>query len=254
MQDAFGQCGGCPQTKPRNASVKSVQDIHQRSVGTSQVVRPLCGRFHQPTSLYGLRVRVGQERPLYKSAHCRGYSYHKKGSGDTLLRDKSLSLEQLETLVREYDTTVPPIQAYPRQSTRLDYAPPAFGCYFGQKEISLITHYAFEAFLFIGGCSEAEIEALFSCSLQTPLQVRNNRMAAIFFDELSRKNLICREWQLVIDKNGLLESSTGTKLTANKLSSALSQSQGNDIKYRPKFAEMAKQLQIISSTDKNENK
>lgn len=168
--------------------------------------------------------------------------------------NKSLSLEQLETLVREYDTTVPPIQAYPRQSTRLDYAPPAFGCYFGQKEISLITHYAFEAFLFIGGCSEAEIEALFSCSLQTPLQVRNNRMAAIFFDELSRKNLICREWQLVIDKNGLLESSTGTKLTANKLSSALSQSQGNDIKYRPKFAEMAKQLQIISSTDKNENK
>lgn len=57
--------------------------------------------------------------------------------------NKALSLEQLETLVREYDTTVPPIQAYPRQSTRLDYAPPAFGCYFGQKEISLITHYAY---------------------------------------------------------------------------------------------------------------
>ncbi len=118
----------------------------------------------------------------------------------------------------------------------------------------ILSFFTGQQYLFIGGCSEAEIEALFSCSLQTPLQVRNNRMAAIFFDELSRKNLICREWQLVIDKNGLLESSTGTKLTANKLSSALSQSQGNDIKYRPKFAEMAKQLQIISSTDKNENK
>ena len=123
--------------------------------------------------------------------------------------NKSLSLEQLELLVREYDTTVPPIQAYSHQSTRLDDAPPAFGCYFGPKEISLITRYAFEAFLFTVDYGEAEIEALFSCSLQTPLQVRNNRMAAIFFDELSRKDLICREWQLVIDKNGLLESSTG---------------------------------------------
>lgn len=168
--------------------------------------------------------------------------------------DKSPSMEQLESMVREYDTTLPQIQAYPRQSIRLDGVPPTFGCYFGQKEISLITQYAFEAFLFMGDCGEPEIEALFSCSLQTPLQVRNNRMAAIFFDELSRKDLICREWQLVIDKNGLLKSSTGSKLSASKLSSALSQSQGNDVKYRPKFAEMAKQLQKISSTAKNENK
>lgn len=121
-------------------------------------------------------------------------------------------------------------------------------------EISLITQYAFEAFLFIGTIGEAEIEALFSCALKTPLRVSNNRKAAIFFDELSRKNLICREWQLVIDKNNLLVSSTGTKLTSNKLSSALSQSQGNDIKYRPKFAQMAKELQKISPTAKNENK
>ena len=247
-QDAFGQRGGCPQAKPRDASVKSVQDIHQRSVGTPQVIRPFRGRFHQPTSLYGLRVRVRQEQPL------EGILTTRKDLVIRYFVSKSLSLEQLESLVREYDTTVPPIQAYSRQSTRLDDAPPVFGCYFGPKEISLITRYAFEAFLFTGDYGEAEIEALFSCSLQTPLQVRNNRMAAIFFDELSRKDLICREWQLVIDKNGLLESSTGTKLTANKLSSALSQSQGNDIKYRPKFAEMAKQLQIISSTAKNANK
>lgn len=169
--------------------------------------------------------------------------------------NKSPSQAQLCSMVEEYDTTIEPIQTYKLLSNRIgDVVPPAFGCYFGKMEISLITQYAFEAFLFIGTVGEAEIEALFSCALKTPLRVSNNRKAAIFFDELSRKNLICREWQLVIDKNSLLVSSTGTKLTSNKLSSALSQSQGNDIKYRPKFAQMAKELQKISPTAKNENK
>ncbi len=162
-----------------------------------------------------------------------------------------ISETQLCAMLEEYDTTLPPDLSRIRPSEQIVYAPPTFGCYFGKSEISLITHCVIEAFLFFGAISESEIESLFSCTLKTPLKVGNNRQAAIFFDELSRKNLICREWQLVIDKNGLLESSTGTKLTANKLSSALSQSQGNDIKYRPKFAEMAKQLQRISSTVKN---
>lgn len=167
---------------------------------------------------------------------------------------KTPSRAEMEAMVREYDTTTPPAHTYPCRAIKPDDVPPAFGCYFGQEEISLISRYAFEADLFKEDCGEAEIEALFSCSLQMPLQVKNNRMAAVFFDELSRKNLICREWQMVIDRNGLLVSSNGSKLTSNKLSSALSQSQRNDVKYRPRFAEMAKELQRISATDKNENK
>ena len=167
---------------------------------------------------------------------------------------KSPSAVQLCSMVEEYNTTMPPTHRFPSLSGYTNDIPPTFGCYFGKTEISLITQCAFEAFLFIGHCGEDEIEALFSCKLQTPLSVSNNRKAAIFFDELSRKDLICREWQMVIDKNGLLTSSSGSKLTSNKLSSALSQSRKNDVKYRPKFIEMAKQLQRIQTTAKNESK
>lgn len=167
--------------------------------------------------------------------------------------DESPSQEQMESMVRDYDTTTPPIRESPRHSIRSDIVLPTFRCYFDQKEISLITHYAYEAFLFKGNYGEPEIKALFSCSLQKPLQVRNNRVTAVFFDELSRKRLICREWQEVIEINYLLESSTGTKLTAHKLSSALSQSHDNDISYRPKFTELAKELHTILSTDVNED-
>lgn len=164
---------------------------------------------------------------------------------------KSPLPEQMESMVRDYDTTTPPIRTSTRHSISSDIVRPTFGCCFGQKEISLITHYAYEAFLFQGNYGEPEIKALFYCSIQKPLQVRNNRLVAVFFDELSRKKLICREWQEVIEISGLLESSTGTKLTANKLSSALSQSHENDISYRPRFAELAKELQTILSTVAN---
>ncbi len=141
-----------------------------------------------------------------------------------------VSNAQLISMLEEYDTTLLPQQHHVISSEQFIDAPPT---------------------LFSGTVSETEIESLFSCTLKTPLKVSNNRQVAIFFDELSRKNLICREWQLVIDRHGLLLSSNGTKLTSNKLSSALSQSQNNDIKYRPRFAEMAKELQRISTTDKN---
>lgn len=162
-----------------------------------------------------------------------------------------VSNAQLISILEEYDTTLLPQQHHVISSEQFIYTPPTFGCYFGKSEISLITYCVIGAFLFSGTVSETEIESLFSCTLKTPLKVSNNRQVAIFFDELSRKNLICREWQLVIDRHGLLLSSNGTKLTSNKLSSALSQSQNNDIKYRPRFAEMAKELQRISTTDKN---
>ena len=194
---------------------------------------------------------------LGKNIHCanlhivQGILTARQDLVERYFTGKSLSEAQLCAMVEEYDTTLPPNHTRLDLSGQTVYIPPTFGCYFGKTEISLITHYAIEAFLFLEAIGEAEIESLFSCALKTPLRVSNNRQAAIFFDELSRKNIICREWQLVIDKNGLLMSSNGTKLTSNKLSSALSQSQSNDIKYRPRFAEMAKELQRISATDRN---
>lgn len=194
---------------------------------------------------------------LGKNIHCtnlhivRGILTARQDLVERYFTGQPISDAQLLSMVEEYDTTLPPNRPCTVLSKQTDSAPPTFGCYFGKSEISLVTHCAIEAFLFLGAIKETDIEALFACSLETPLKVSNNRQAAIFFDELSRKNLICREWQSVIDRHGLLVSSNGTKLTSNKLSSALSQSQSNDIKYRPRFAEMAKELQRISATDKN---
>lgn len=194
---------------------------------------------------------------LGKNIHCtnlhivKGILRARQDLVERYFTGQPISDAQLLSMVEEYDTTFPPNRPYAGFSKQTDSAPPTFGCYFGKSEIGLITHCVIGAFLFLGAISEAEIESLFSCTLKTPLKVSNNRQVAIFFDELSRKNLICREWQSVIDSRGLLISSNGTKLTSNKLSSALSQSQNNDIKYRPRFAEMAKELQRISATDKN---
>lgn len=77
-----------------------------------------------------------------------------------------MSDAQLISMLEEYDTTLPPKRLHIISSEQPIYTPPTFGCYFGKSEISLITHCAIEAFLFLGAINETILKL---CSL-APLE------------------------------------------------------------------------------------
>lgn len=106
---------------------------------------------------------------------------------------------------------------------------PDFQCCFNSVQISLITHSANEVNLFTPDVSETEVKALFACCLKHPLKSTCNRRVAFFFDALCKYKLISARWQRVIDKTGLiLSSSKDTLLNSSKLSTALNEAKQND--------------------------
>jgi len=106
---------------------------------------------------------------------------------------------------------------------------PDFQCYFNSVKISLITHIVNDVYLFSPNVSEAEVKALFSCTLKHPLKSACNRRVAFFFDALCEHKLITTRWQHVIDKNGLiLSSAKNVLLNSSKLSTALNEAKQND--------------------------
>lgn len=106
---------------------------------------------------------------------------------------------------------------------------PSFQCYFNYKQISLITHAANETHLFSPNVLEEEVEALFACCLEYPLKSACNRRIAFFFNTLCEYKLISTRWQHVIDRNGLILSSTkSVLLNSSKLSTALNEAKQSD--------------------------
>lgn len=105
---------------------------------------------------------------------------------------------------------------------------PDFQCCFNSAQISLITYSANRAHLFSPEVSEAEVKALFACCLEYPLKSASNRRIAFFFDALCEHKLISTRWQHVIDKNGLiLSSSKNVLLNSSQLSTALNEAKQN---------------------------
>ncbi|RGR17221.1 hypothetical protein [Bacteroides ovatus] len=103
-----------------------------------------------------------------------------------------------------------------------------FQCSFNSVQLSLITDSINEVHLFTPDVSESEIKALFACCLKYPLKSTCNRRVAFFFDTLCKYKLISARWQHVIDKNGLiLSSSKNTLLNNSKLSTALNEAKQN---------------------------
>lgn len=100
---------------------------------------------------------------------------------------------------------------------------PNFQCRLTNEQISIITKAANAAQIFLSVVTETEVKALFDCSLTSPLKSGNNRTLAMFFDELSRENIICTRWQNVLDRRKLIISAGSDKpLNKDSLSSALS--------------------------------
>lgn len=110
----------------------------------------------------------------------------------------------------------------------VDTPKPDFQCCFNSVQIRLIMYSANELHLFTPNVSEAEVKALFACSLKYPLKSACNRRVALFFDVLCEHKLISTRWQRVIDKTGLiLSSSKDALLNSSKLSSALNEAKQN---------------------------
>lgn len=104
-----------------------------------------------------------------------------------------------------------------------------FQCYFNSIQIKLITCSVNEIHLFSPDVSEIEMRAFFSCCLEHPLKSVCNRRVAFFFDTLSKYKLISSRWQHIIDKKGLiLSSSKNVPLNNSKLSTALNEAKQND--------------------------
>ena len=98
-----------------------------------------------------------------------------------------------------------------------------FQCYFTSLQLDLLTQYVNELHLFFSDVTNEEMRQLFSGKLFRPLKSTNNRRVAIVIDALCSQNLICKQWQKVIDRNNLiLSSADGRPLNSSKISSALS--------------------------------
>jgi hypothetical protein len=107
--------------------------------------------------------------------------------------------------------------------------PTVLAC-FNDDQISLISHFANEANLFMYPVDDADIRNLFSCSLAQPLRAKVNRRVAKFLDSLRNEGFLPHAWQKMIADNRLLSSSvTGKPLSAHMLGSYLSDyKQGSD--------------------------
>lgn len=100
---------------------------------------------------------------------------------------------------------------------------PTFKSCFTPAQIRCITDTANSLGIFKSIVSEDDMSALLNCTLDHKLQSANNRMLAVFFDELSKEKLICRNWQNVLSiREYILSSKSDKPLKRANLSIALS--------------------------------
>lgn len=104
-----------------------------------------------------------------------------------------------------------------------------FQCCFSSLQIELLTKCVNELHLFSSDVTNEEMRQLFIGKLCRSLKSANNRIVAFFFDALCSQNLICKQWQKVIDRNKLiLSSADGRPLSNTKISSALNMAKLDD--------------------------
>lgn len=94
----------------------------------------------------------------------------------------------------------------------------------GKEEYDAVASCANELDIFTVRVSGADIEALLTCNLATPLDAKSNRLLALLFDILRDQGRISKNWQHILERSALVRSSRNSRpLTAKTLSSALYQ-------------------------------
>lgn len=95
---------------------------------------------------------------------------------------------------------------------------------FTEQQIQLITDFVNCFSLFKKKVTTEEISALFSCTLNIPLQVSSNRYMALFLGILRNQGFLPYSWQMIIEDYKLLSSSTSDKpISASQMRSNLTQ-------------------------------
>lgn len=169
-----------------------------------------------------------------------------------------LSNEDIKHLLNIHDTTAPPsLSVLSINETDSGHSLPAiivsgstsdFKPNFPDGAIDLIVHCVNEASLFKEKVNLQDIQSFFSCATDKKLTSSNNRLVAMFFDDLASKCYITDVWQNVIEQNQLVISSSGKKLlTAKDLSSALYQN--NEKTSKSKEKALAKLLETLPNVD-----
>lgn len=111
---------------------------------------------------------------------------------------------------------------------------PVFLAHFNDEQISLIKGFAKSASLFQPEASEEDIKNLFECKLSHPLQATVNRNVALFFGKLREKGLIPHAWQMIIEENKLISSSSDNQpLRASQLRCGLAQARNANLGKKP---------------------
>ena len=111
---------------------------------------------------------------------------------------------------------------------------PVFLAHFNDEQISLIRGFAKSASLFKPEASEEDIKNLFECKLSHPLQATVNRNVALFFGKLREKGLIPHAWQMIIEENKLISSSSDNQpLRASQLRCGLAQARNANLGKKP---------------------
>ena len=101
---------------------------------------------------------------------------------------------------------------------------PEFLAHFSNEQIARITEFATATSLFRVEVTGEDVRNLFECKLQRPLQANSNRNVALFFGALREHGLLPFQWQMILEKNKLLSSSTNNEpLRASQLRCSLSQ-------------------------------
>ena len=101
---------------------------------------------------------------------------------------------------------------------------PEFLAHFSNEQIARITEFATTTSLFRDDVTEEDMRNLFECRLQRPLQANNNRNIALFFGALREHGLLPFQWQMILERNKLLSSSTNNEpLRASQIRCSLSQ-------------------------------
>lgn len=128
---------------------------------------------------------------------------------------------------------------------------PSFRCYLTDNQISAITDTANAQHIFTHDVSADDIKRLFNCTLSHTLQSSNNRILAVFFDELSKERIICRQWQNVLTKRQyVLSSKTGKPLQRANLSVALSDETSGTLE-KPEITAIRKMARDVARMREN---
>ena len=152
-----------------------------------------------------------------------------------------LTRQEFRKLHQEFNTTET-VAEESNDYGAADYVPTSLS-YFNDIQLSLIADMVNEAHLFVSDVSIEDMELFFSCSLDRPLQVSNNGLAALFLDCLRSEHLISHNWQkLIADYQLLCSYKTRKVLKRTDISSSLSEYRNRHPQTLKAFANFAKKL------------